>query len=288
MEDKLNNIKREYKNIIIPKELDHMVDKTIQKADKDVRKIKIRFGRGLKVAVAALAVCSMFVLAINTNESLAKSIANVPVLGKVAEVLTFVDYERETETITEDVTIPEVDGLNDKEIQDKINKEIQAKMDEQIKEAEIRAEEYKEAYFATGGTKENYHPIEFKLDYEKKYSDDSILSFIIYHHETLAPAYAETYYYNIDLNTNEELTLEDVLGEDYINRANESVRKQIEELKTNPSEDRHYGFFEGEAGFTSISEDQGFYINSDKKVVVVFNKYEIADGATGPLEFVIE
>lgn len=288
MEDKLNNIKQEYKKIIIPKELNDMVDKSIQKANKDVRKKKMIFGRVFKVAIAGLAVCSMFVLAINTNESLAKSVANVPILGRVAEVLTFVDYERETDTITEDVVIPEVDGLNDKEMQDKINKEIKAKMDEQIKEAEIRADEYKEAYFATGGTEENYHPIEFKLDYEKKYSDDSILSFIIFHHESLAAAYAETYYYNIDLNTNEELTLKDVLGDDYINKANESVRKQIEELKVNPSEDRHYGFFDGESGFTSIREDQGFYINNDKKVVIVFNKYEIADGATGPLEFVIE
>ena len=36
-----------------------------------------------------------------------------------------------------------------------------------------------------------------------------------------------------------------------------------------------------------INQDRIFYINQDKKIVIKFQKYEIAAGAAGPVEFVI-
>ena len=38
-------------------------------------------------------------------------------------------------------------------------------------------------------------------------------------------------------------------------------------------------------GFTGVSEDQRFYMNSDGNPVLVFEKYEIAPGSSGELEF---
>lgn len=288
MENKLYKMRQDYMNITIPRELNDMVEKTIEETTERVMRRKTIFNRGFKAVGAAFLICISFIIVVNTNKTLAKSICDLPIIGKLARVLTFVDYEYENDSITEDVVIPMVDGLSDKQIQDKINENIRSRMDQQIQEAEKRAQEYKEAYLATGGTIEDYRLIEFQINYDKKYNDESILSFIIYHNETLAPAYAGSYYYNIDLVTNEKLTLEDVLGEDYIDIANESIKKQIEELQANPPKDRHYGFFQGESGFNSIEENQGFYINNDRKVVIVFDKYEIADGATGKLEFVID
>ncbi|GKX30239.1 anti-sigma-V factor RsiV [Vallitalea longa] len=288
MENKLYKMKQEYENITIPKELNDIVEKTIEETTRKVIRREMIFNRGFKAVGATFLICILFIFVLNTNKTLAKTISNLPIIGRVARVLTFVDYKYENDSITENVVIPRVDGLNDVDLQDKINTEIKNKMDEQIKEAEKRAEEYKEAYFETGGTQENYKPIKFEIDYEKKYNDESILSFIIYHNETLAPAYSGSYYYNIDLTTDKEMTLEDVLGKDYMTRANESIEKQIKKLLENPPKDRHYGFFKGESGFKSIKEDQGFFINSNQKVVIVFDKYEIADGATGKLEFIID
>lgn len=288
MEDKLNDIKQDYKNITIPKELNNMIDETIKKASRDLRKKRIKIGKGLKVAFTTLVICCMFILAINTNETFAKSLANIPILNQIANVFTFVNYEHKTDAITENIVIPQVKGLGDKDFEAKINNHIQTKINEIIINAELRADGYKKAYFETGGTKEDYYPIVFKLNYEKKYVDDTILSFIIYHGETLAPAYTKTYYYNIDLKNNKDITLEDMLGEDYINIANKSIRKQIKELQDNPDENKKYGFMVDNLDSISINENQDFYINDEKKVVVVFKKYAIADGATGPVEFVIE
>ena len=44
---------------------------------------------------------------------------------------------------------------------------------------------------------------------------------------------------------------------------------------------------ENPEGFEKISADQKFYINSDGKIVVCFDKYEIAAGAQGSPEFVL-
>ena len=40
-------------------------------------------------------------------------------------------------------------------------------------------------------------------------------------------------------------------------------------------------------GFDKISENQKFYINNDGKIVICFDKYEIAAGAQGSPEFVL-
>ena len=39
--------------------------------------------------------------------------------------------------------------------------------------------------------------------------------------------------------------------------------------------------------FKEISKDQKFFINDDGNIVICFDKYEIAPGATGSPEFVI-
>ena len=54
------------------------------------------------------------------------------------------------------------------------------------------------------------------------------------------------------------------------------------------NEDNMY-FTEEEGGFSGIdNEYQDFYINENKKVTVVFQKYEIAPGYMGTQEFEIE
>ena len=42
-----------------------------------------------------------------------------------------------------------------------------------------------------------------------------------------------------------------------------------------------------EGGFVGISEDVKFYINGHNRPVIVFEKYEIAPGSAGEVEFEI-
>ena len=59
---------------------------------------------------------------------------------------------------------------------------------------------------------------------------------------------------------------------------------EIDRRSQNP--DNIY-FLQGEGGFTSIADDQLFYLDAGGSPVVVFEKYEIAPGYMGVQEFTI-
>ena len=167
---------------------------------------------------------------------------------------------------------------------DAIEKEF-ADIDKTI-EAEERAAQYKNAVIETGGTEEDYQPITIQIDYKVGYSSDKVVSFVILKSETLASAYTERFFYNIDIESGKELNLRDVLGNDYKQIVDETIYKEIEERSKNPNNSY---FTKDEGGFSGIeNEYQNFYINSEGKVVIVFEKYEIAPGYMGTQEFVID
>ncbi|WP_202709946.1 DUF3298 and DUF4163 domain-containing protein [Sporosalibacterium faouarense] len=283
MEKKFNNARQKYENVKIPKELDNMVNKTIKGASKIRNKKSTKRKIISTVATLVIAVSSI-TIGLNTSEVFAQTLGEIPILGDIAKLLTFVEYEIHSDAIEAEVSIPEIDGLGDKELEQRINNEIYKKMKLCIEEAEKRANEYKKAYLATGGKEENFHPMIVKEDYELKSINKDILSFGIYHFEALASSYIKTYYYNIDINNNRIITLEDMLGENHIDVVNKSIFAQIEEARKNPNN----MFFEGEMGFNGVSENQKFYINEEGNVVIVFDKYEIGPGVMGEPEFVID
>lgn len=69
-----------------------------------------------------------------------------------------------------------------------------------------------------------------------------------------------------------------MLGEGYIEKVNEAVRRGIAaDEAANPDEQ----YYHDELAFQTIAPDQSFYINDKEQVVVVFNKYAIAPRVYG-------
>ncbi|WXR60748.1 DUF3298 and DUF4163 domain-containing protein [Peptostreptococcaceae bacterium AGR-M142] len=235
------------------------------------------------IIAASLIFVTMFTCGINMNEAFANTIDKIPVISSIAKILIFKDYEIKEDVMEGSVKIPKIKDLKDKELQEKINNEIAKKVEGRIEESKQRAEEYKEAYLETGGTLENYRPIQVEVNYELKLANEDILSFMVYEFESLGSAYTKTYFYNIDTNTSKELSLEDLMGDNYIELANEKIKTYIDkQIKSGET-----GYFTGEGGFKSIKENQKFYINENKEIVVVFDKYEIACGAMGQQAIVV-
>ena len=81
------------------------------------------------------------------------------------------------------------------------------------------------------------------------------------------------------------MSLEDLLGPDYMEKANESIRAQI---KAREADSEVKFFTKAEGGFETVTADIPFYINEKGNPVVVFEKYEIAPGVLGRPEFEIE
>lgn len=278
----MRNDKTKYENIEIPKELDIMINQTIEKEQR-ARKQKRNQKRWMAVA-AALA---LFVTPLNVSEGFAATVAEIPVLGPIAEVLTFRTYTTESEELVADVTIPEVAELNNQAYEDKINALIQEKVEKTLADAQQRAEEYKQAYMETGGTEEGYEArkTEAKVDYTVYAKTEDTLSFMLFSYDSVAAAYAEYSYYNINLKENREWTLEEILGDDYLAVATDQVKAK---MKAQTENEEIVFWDEVNADDWQVREDIDFYINAENQVVVVFDKYEIAAGYLGRLEYVIE
>lgn len=281
----LKKAKQTYNSIEIPQELGYVVNRAVHE-NKVHKRESMR--TWLKGATATLATTfALFVILLNTNESFAKAMEDVPIIGSIAEVFTVREYKEESEAELIDAKIPAIRNTGNTDLENRINYEISSKINEVLEEAKQRAEEYKNAVLATGGTMEDFIPTQINIDYEITYQDEKLISFVITKSESFASAYQEQYFYNIDIENGKELNLKDVLGANYKEIVDAEVNKQIAERKAQDEENNLY-FTEDEGGFPGIeNEYQDFYINKNKKVTVVFQKYEIAPGYMGIQRFVI-
>lgn len=287
---RLADRKQDYDNIKIPEELHRRVEQEIEKSRAREKVIQLnRRKRWIRnTAAAAAAVCVVFTTALNTSTAFAEEAAQLPVIGTLARVLTFRSYEAEKDGIGIAVEVPTIDMIQTETgIQvDEVNRQIYDLCRQYADEAVKRAEEYRKAFLDTGGTEEEWeaHKIQINVGYEIKSQTDQYLSFIVRGTENWSTAYSESRYYNIDVNTGKMASLADFLGKDYIAAANESIRRQIDERR----EAGEAFWTEEEGGFSGITEDAKFYVNEAGNPVIVFEKYEIAPGSSGEIEFEIQ
>lgn len=238
----------------------------------------------LKYMVSIIVVFLIIIfIGLNINEVFAYNMKNIPVIRNVVGILTVHSYKDENENRELNVEVPAVDSEKARNINDL----IQTKIDEYIQEADKRILEYKEAFIATGGTEEEFatHDIKINVGYDIKYQDENIISFVITGIESWVSAYGLNNHYNLDIKNNKEITLKDILGDNYIEYSNVSIKKQMEE-KMNADSNIMY-FSKEDGGFASIDDNTKFYINSLKNPVIVFDKYEVAPGFMGVQEFEI-
>lgn len=292
----LKRMKKEYDSIPIPKELSVRVAGEIAKSRqknhasanmvvKSLRKQNM-FVRSLRtLGAAAAAAAIVFTLALNTFPAFALEAAQLPVIGSIARVMTFRSYQMERNEIGVSVEVPSIEMIEkDTGVQaDAINQEILNCCNQYVEEALTRAEEYRDAFLATGGTPEEWaaHNIKITVNYEILQQDEDYLSFVIRGFQNWSSAGNETRYYNLDLHTGAEVTLKDLLGDDYESLVNDSIRQQIAEREKGGA----VFFPEDAGGFQGITEDTKFYISDDHNPVIVFDKYEIANGAAGEIRF---
>lgn len=281
--------KETYENIVIPEELAGKVQEAIDISRKK-RVKRLTRSRRKRVYQWAAGIAAAFTVVttvgLNTNEAFAMEAQKLPVIGELARILTVRSYEKANDDLHISAKIPGVDlGGDGQQLSDEVNAQIEKMTAQYESEAVKRAEEYKEAFLETGGTQEEWEEHDIRIDvwYEIKNQTEDVLSFTVKGTESWTSAYAETRYYNLDLKNNEFLTLEDFLGQDYVEKANESIRAQIDERMQNGET----FFTSEEGGFETIEADQSFYVNENGNPVIVFEKYAIAPGAMGEVEFEI-
>lgn len=327
-----------YDAIKVPAELSSIVEKAIQ-TEKKERSATMKENRLKKAWIPAAAAVLVIgiTIGLNTSEAFAKSAENIPILGTIAKVLTIRDYESEDnvninieqpEIVVDDKKAPagaekvpsleettdnaSADASGTKEPADSssadyvadVNATIEKIVSDYKADATKRIEEYKQAFLETGGTEEEWleRGVDIDVSYEIKYQSDNILSLALTTNESWVASYGQQYFFNMDLANGKDITLEEVLGEDYVEKANAAILEQIKQR----SETEGYVYWGYEQynkeyaeanpddntmideGFKTVGTETKFYINQNGNPVVVFDKYEIGPGYLGSQEFEIE
>ena len=280
--NEFKNAKEAYDNTPIPAELSERVRAGVREGKARYR---ARRGRTLRRWGATAACFAVLLAGLNLSPTIAKAAAEVPVLGGLFQVLTFVDYDKTEDGIHYDVTVPQLEAEGD--LAGKVNAVIQEKVDAHLAKAQQDWDDYREAFFATGGTEEDWagREMDVIVDYEVKSQTDSRVSFVVTLAEGWVSSYEERYYYNLDLSEGRNLTIQDFLGEDWVETCNAAIERQIAESVD--EEGFTFFFAPEEGGFTTVDETTGFYVREDGTVVVCFPEYSIAAGAAGIPEFPI-
>ena len=303
-----------YDSIDIPDRLSETVKQAIASQSRQERleryrrekkkAAKVRFFRYTAAAAAALMVC--MTVGVKSSEAFAREMGELPVIGALARVLTVRSWHGTDGDYEIDLEVPRIEAEAAQEAQtqpvqdftEKINEEIEKIVDAYMEEARAEFQEYKKAFFETGGTQEEWNDrkMDITVDYTVKYQKDNLLSLELVTAKGWVAASQERHYYNLDLDREQALTLEDILGEDYVRICNESIDAQIREQVRTDEMKSYFGYGpDGEKddemgieGFTTVSKDTKFYLNEEGNPVIVFDEYEIAPGYMGMPEFEIE
>ena len=193
----------------------------------------------------------------------------------IAQEITISDIiiRKDYEALEADITIPVIQGLEDKQIEDEINQTIQ----EDILNFRYRIQAESEEYLQSAKSKgEEIRKYIASAYYIIHYQKDSILSISVFYYCYIGGAHGCTVQeaYNLNLVNGERITLPEILKEkkDYVEIINREIKRQI---KLNPD-----AYFEKGAAFQSISPEQPFYLIEDG-IVIYFGLYEIAPYSSG-------
>lgn len=270
----ISDMKKDYENTPIPDELDFIVRKTLKK-----EKAKMKFNKLSKnIITGVVAAAALFVATVNVSPTAANAMAAVPALGNLVKVVTFREYTYKDDHHEADVKVPQVTGLDNKDLEKHLNE----------KYLEENTKLYKDFLKNIGTDNLDKANLALFTDYKVILDTDSLLVMANEKTEIAASGYETVHYDTIDKKNQMVLTLSSLFKDDsYIDVINKNILSQMKDQMAKDT-DKTYFIADGtEDGFKTIAADQNFYINKDGKLVISFNEYDVAPGYMGVIEFVI-
>jgi len=279
MDHKLEKLKEQYAQVPIPDELDSIVDKAFKKYDGG------RFRRfHLKWISAAAAVMLVFVVSINVSPSVANAVASIPGVGDLVKLLTIREYTVKEGTYDADIKVPAITNLADKELESGLNEKYMAE-NKALYDA-FMAEVNEMKKLGVDGH------LGVDAGYKVMTDTDDIFAIARYVVNTVGSSSTVMKYDTIDKRNQVLLSLPMLFKDDrYVEAISRNIEEQMKaQMKADPQKAYWVKTEDGEPVFESferIRSDQNFYINADHKLVISFDKYEVAPGYMGIVTFVI-
>lgn len=284
MQDKnLQELKKEYNEIPIPDELDFIVRKAFKDSGVYKPRKKTIYKR-LRVTAASLALSiGVLTVGINSSPAFADKLSEIPVVDSIVKVLTFKEYNIDEDKYKADIKIPSIEGLENKALEDSLNEKYLSENKKLYEEFISDMEDLKEI---DGGH------LGVESGYVVKTDNDNILSIGRYVVNTVGSSSTTFEYDTIDKKNEILITLPSLFKDNkYIEIISENIKEQMREQMKIDSKKNYWIADENGNGnmdiFKEISENQNFYINDQSQLVISFNKYEVAPGYMGIVEFII-
>ncbi len=274
---RFESIKAEYKEIKASEHLIERVDETMNNT-----KIKKRFFS--RAGLSAACLCLICVTVLNVFPQISHSMADIPILSSIVKAITFERYEYKEQGYNATVVTPKIEGLLDKELEDKLNNEFKENSAFVISAFEKDVKELKKQF----GDEEVQLDIE--TNYIVKTDNDDILALDVYVVNNVGSSSTKHTYYTINKRTGELLALDKIFEKDadYVTVISDYIKKEMKRIN---NEEGGMFWIAGEDtsfdGFKEIEKNHKFYINDDNKIVICFDKYEVAPGGFGCPEFIL-
>ncbi len=271
--NKLDDLKKIYDSTEIPDELEFKVRQSIRRT-----KMKNGIQLGKKFAIASVASLIIFTGMVNINQSFAMAMSELPVIGAVVKVLSYRFDVIENDNVNADIEAPVISGLEDEVLENALNEkyyeESKALYDDFIEEM--------------GEIIEMDGHLGVDSGYVVMTDTDKILSIGRYVVNTVGSSSTTVQYDTIDKEEGILITLPGLFKDDaYIKRLSDYI---IETMKSEMANDDSKVYWVGDdqfSSFESIDANQSFYITEEGKLVLSFDKYEIAPGYMGVITFEI-
>ena len=302
----------------------------IEKMQKEMEAAKRKRRRGKqlvffrKFAGAAAVLAVTFIALPNTSLGVARAMENIPLLGKLVSVVTFREYGYEDDKNSALIEVPELvaqanleeegqpvaegaaeakkeagaagsgspvemslgtSGVEAGQVEENLTKSTE-EINEEIQQITDNLMAEFEENMKNGGGYQNVLVKSEVLCTTEKYFT---LKLICY--QGMGSGAEWDYYYTIDLDTGNRLTLKELFpeGEDYLTAVSEDIKKQMQE-RMEADENVIYWLDNEEIpewNFQSITEETSFYLNGDNRLVICFNEGDVAPMYMGCVSFVI-
>lgn len=279
MDEKLKELEKQYNKVPIPKELDFVVEHALQQGKKKRKK------RAPQWLLGSAAAAMLFTAGLNVSPAMARTLSEIPVVGSVVKVLTWTEYEVAEDTYDANIKVPSIENLENQKLANTLNEKYRAEGKALYDNFITEVGDLK----ANGGGH-----LGVDSGYDIKTDNDQILSIGRYTVNTVASSSTTMHYDTIDKQNEILITLPMLFKDDsYIKTISQNI---IEQMRKQAASDSDKVFWVKGGGipdkelfeeFKTINAEQQFYISDKGKLVISFDKYEVAPGYMGVVEFEI-
>lgn len=275
----MKQLRQEYQEISVPDELDNVVNQTIYNLLKERARPRSKHIWFTSTCAAAL----LFLVMINASPTVANALSSIPGVERIIKVLTLKQYEVEESNYNANIKSPYITDMVNQQLQTGLN-------DKYMKESKALHDQFQAEI--SDLKKQGEGHLALDVGYEVKTDNDEILSIERYVVEMAGSSSEEIRLDTIGKKSQVLITLPMLFKDDgYLQRISDNIKEQMRaQMKGDPNK---FYWIMGAADvlptgeFKGIKKDQSFYINNNGKLVIVFNKYEVAPGYMGAVEFII-